>query len=106
MRSLIYSIICACGIGYVFGVVFATRSITMSQLESSLGDMILLSGWVGLTFSILFIPAGLMIMVPEMLLESEADTKGFATVHNISTMALVAHIIGRSGAWACITTGV
>ena len=62
---------------------------------------------LGVVFACLaFIPAGLMIMVPEMLLKSEANTKGFATVHNISTIALIAHIIGRSGAWACITTAM
>ena len=62
---------------------------------------------LGVVFACLaFIPAGILIFIPELLLQSEANDKGFATVHNISAMALVAHIIGRSGAWACITTAM
>jgi hypothetical protein len=59
LRPIIYSVLCASAIGYLFGVVFAARAIQMSDLQHDLREMIVLSGWVGATFGALYILVGL-----------------------------------------------
>jgi hypothetical protein len=68
MKSLTYSVLCSAAIGYAFGVFFALRSSRMSDLQPHLGEMILLAGWVGLTFAVLFIPVGLFALAGVALL--------------------------------------
>jgi len=56
MRSYIYGVLCGSAIGYAFGVVFAVRAILMSNLHDAVADNILLIGWIGVTFAVLFVP--------------------------------------------------
>lgn len=58
IRSVLYSVICASAVGYVFGVVFAIRAIGMSSLQDSFTDMLIINGIVGLTFAAMFAPVG------------------------------------------------
>ena len=61
---------------------------------------------LGVVFACLaYIPASMFMAVPSYFIMQEGgDTIG--TVHAISTMGIIIHIIGRSGAWACITTAM
>ncbi len=60
VRTLSYSLLSVATIGCLFGVVFAVRAIGMSELENDLRDMLVLIGWVALTFAVLFLPIGLV----------------------------------------------
>ena len=52
-----------------------------------------------------YIPASMFMGVPSWIIANEG-TGQVGTVHDISAMGIIAHIIGRSGAWACITTAM
>ena len=61
---------------------------------------------LGVVFACLaYIPASLFMAVPTYLIQTEG-TGQLGTVHDISTMGIIAHIVGRSGAWACIATAM
>ncbi len=53
-----------------------------------------------------YIPALMFMAVPSLLVAHDFGDQMVGTVHDISFGPLVAHIIGRSAAWACIMTAM
>ena len=60
MRSLTFTLASTPLVGCLFGVVFGVWAISLSDLNGRLGDICAVTGWTGLTFSILFIPVGIV----------------------------------------------
>jgi len=96
MRSLIYSIVCASGVGYVFGVTFGVRSIEMNELQGHLRDMFFLTAWMGITFAILFVPLGLasLAAVNSLAWRATRGTRVWLVAFGVLTGAIAIPFLG------------